>query len=150
MTNPIADANVVLAKFLMRRAGALTPVERTVGELAALFKVTPQAMGLRLRTLSNDGLVTGQRGEFSGAGICAIWSLTDKGEARARTVRGDTRQWTGKRLSDYHAAPTVSLPVEPWADTVPVERVEGGQDARKPRGRPEVAKTFKSPSAARV
>jgi hypothetical protein len=31
-------------------------------------------------------------------------------------------------------AKPVSLPREPWADTVPAERTGAGQDARKPKG----------------
>lgn len=46
----------------------------------------------------------------------------------------DKRTWLSPKAFAWTEQVPVSLPREPWADTVPAERMGAGQDARKPKG----------------
>ena len=53
---------------------------------------------------------------------------------KAPVTHHSTRVWTAPQAFPWNVAAPVTLPREPWADTVPTENMGAGQDARKPRG----------------
>lgn len=96
-------------------------------QIAEAIGALPESISTAMLELTRTGQVEKTCRE---RGFSATYRI-----AAERPQRAQTRKWESVSLFPWSPTAEVTLPREPWADTVPAERMGAGQDARKPRER---------------
>jgi hypothetical protein len=101
-------------------------------QIAAVIGTTPESIATAMLDLTRSGgIVKLPHTNAVAATYRLPIILPTKGEAEPPVRK---RVWHTPRAFAYSETSPVSLPLEPWADHAPVEALEGGKDARKPKG----------------
>lgn len=91
------------------------PVSRA--HIATVLNANPSAVGTALKQLIVEGKVAATARPNAHAYLYALTA--------PRPAREGVRQWLARRDHEYAGQATVSLPLEPWADTVPQDAPQG-------------------------
>lgn len=116
-----------IPRVLAVLAESKSPMTRK--QIAAVIGTTPESIATAMLDLTKSGSIVKLPHTNAVAATYRLpITLRDKGEA-APAVR--KRVWHTPRAFAYSETSPVSLPLEPWADTLPLEAVAG---QRKPGG----------------
>lgn len=114
-----------IPRVLAVLAESKSPMTRK--QIAAVIGTTPESIATAMLDLTRSGEVVKIPHTPH---VAATYRLPVK----APVTHHSTRVWTAPQAFPWNVAAPVTLPREPWADTVPTENMGAGQDARKPRG----------------
>jgi hypothetical protein len=117
-----------------------SPRPMTRKQIAAVIGTTPESIATAMLDLTKSGGVVKLPHTPAVAATYRLPVEAAVAASKSNAAR-PRRVWAAPRMFPWTETAPVSLPLEPWADTVPAEAMEGGKDARKPAGRSCAAKT---------